>query len=146
MESKIMPDLQCSVICDDVRQENNGKFILIGLFDFITASRLPMSFPRVCVVNRWCGGVGEFRQLTRIVKPDQSTVLVSGREIPIKLRSIESTMTNVEFFVNLNFPEPGAYWMEILLENELRLRYPLRVALARPPAPPAGPPSPGAPS
>ena len=140
MDSKIIPDLQFSVVCDDVRQEHNGKFILIGLFDFISGPQLPLNFPRVCVVNRWCGGDGEFRQLTRIVKPDQSTVLVSGREIPIKLPSIEATMTNLEFFVNLNFPEPGAYWVEILLENELRLRYPLRVALARPPARRGSPP------
>ena len=28
---KIKPDLQFSVLCDDVRREENGKFILIGL-------------------------------------------------------------------------------------------------------------------
>ena len=31
----LTPDLQSSLICDDVRQERNGKFILIGLFDMI---------------------------------------------------------------------------------------------------------------
>jgi len=29
----MLPDLQSSLICDDVRQERNGKFMLIGLFD-----------------------------------------------------------------------------------------------------------------
>ncbi len=134
MKPKIIPDLQFSVVCDDVRQERNGKFILIGLFDLISGPQLPVNFPRMCVVNRWCGGEGEFRQLTRIVRPDQSTILTAGREIPIRLPSIEATVTNIEFFVNVGFPEPGAYWVEILLEQELRLRYPLRVAPAQPAA------------
>ena len=29
----MIPDLQSSLLCDDVRQERTGKFILIGLFD-----------------------------------------------------------------------------------------------------------------
>lgn len=144
MEEKILPDLQFSVVCDDVRQERNGKFILIGLFDLISGPELPIKFPRICVVNRWCGGDGTFKQLTRIVKPDQSTLLTAGRAIPIKLDSIEATMTNIEFFGNLVFPEPGAYWVEILLEGELRLRYPLRVVQALP-AGPHNPPPPSAP-
>ena len=34
----MIPDLQTSLICDDVRQERNGKFILIGIFDVIGRS------------------------------------------------------------------------------------------------------------
>ncbi|MCA1810144.1 MAG: hypothetical protein ABR497_06045 [Kiritimatiellia bacterium] len=136
MQEKIHPDLQFSVVCDDVRQEANGKFILIGLFDVISGNKLPVRFPRLCVVNRWCGGDGTFTQVTRIVRPDQSTVLASGREIPVKLKNIEATATNVEVFGNLVMPDPGAYWVEIIMEGELRLRYPLRVVLVAPPAPP----------
>ncbi len=33
--NSMIPDLQSSLICDDVRQERNGKFMLIGLFDAI---------------------------------------------------------------------------------------------------------------
>ena len=31
-ENSMIPDLQASLLCDDVRQENNGKFMLIGIF------------------------------------------------------------------------------------------------------------------
>ena len=41
--------------------------------------------------------------------------------------SPESTATNVEVFVNVAFEEAGAYWVEILLDGDLKVRYPLRV-------------------
>lgn len=121
------PDLQSSVICDDVRQEMNGKFMLIGLFDVINAAQFPLVFPRICAVTRWCGGEGVFQQTTRLLKPDQTTVLVKGQSIPVRLQNAEATATNVEVFINTGFEHPGVYWVEILLDNDLKLRYPLRV-------------------
>ena len=66
--------------------------------------------------------------MTRLLKPDQSTVLVKGQSIPVRLQNTEATATNVEIFINTGFEQPGAYWVEILLDNDLKLRYPLRVA------------------
>lgn len=126
----MIPDLQSSSVCDDVRQERNGKFILIGLFDAITTTAFPVVFPRMFIVNRWCGGEGAFQQLTRILKPDQHTVLTQGKDIPVRLPSPEATATNVEIFLNVTFDEPGTFWVEILLDNDLKLRYPMRVAKA----------------
>lgn len=123
----MMPDLQASILCDDVRQENNGKFILIGLFDAIAAHNLPARYPRLFMVSRWCSGAGEFIQHSRILKPDQSTILIEGQDIPIKLPSPEATATNVEIFMNVSFEEKGTHWVEILLNGDLKLRYPLRV-------------------
>lgn len=123
----MIPDLQASVICDDVRQERNGKFILIGLFDAINAQEFPLTFPRIFMVTRWGGGQGTFKQLTRVLKPDQTTPLVQGQEIPVRLPDPEANATNVEVFLNVVFHTPGTHWVEILLDNDLKLRYPLRV-------------------
>jgi hypothetical protein len=127
----MIPDLQSSILCDDVRQERNGKFILIGLFDAIAAQNMPVRYPRLFMVTRWCSGEGEFHQRTRILKPDQTTDLVVGKVIPVKLPSPEATATNVEVFVNVSFEEEGTHWVEILLDNDLKVRYPLRVTKAR---------------
>lgn len=135
----MIPDLQSSILCDDVRQERNGKFILIGLFDVITANQFPVVFPRIFTVNRWCGGSGDFHQLTRLVKPDQSSSLVQGQSIPVKLPNAEATVTNVELFINVAFDAPGTYWVEILLDNDLKLRYPLRVTQVQQPLSPLHP-------
>ena len=128
----MMPDLQSSILCDDVRQERNGKFMLIGLFDAIAAQNLPVRYPRLFMVNRWCSGQGEFEQQTRILKPDLSTHLVEGKIIPVRLPSPEATATNVEVFVNVSFEEIGTHWVEILLNGDLKVRYPLRVSKVSP--------------
>ncbi|MBI3986870.1 MAG: hypothetical protein HY343_08130 [Lentisphaerae bacterium] len=125
----MIPDIQSSLMCDDVRQERNGKFILIGLFDAITSKTFPVTFPRMCVVNRWCSGEGQFAQVTRLLKPNEG-MLMQGKEIPVRLPGPEATATNVEIFINVSFETPGTYWVEILLNNDLKLRYPLRVAQA----------------
>lgn len=123
----MIPDLQSSLICDDVRQERNGKFMLIGIFDAIHAERLPLTFAKICLVTRWCSGEGTFTQHSRIMHPDQRTVLAEGKEVQVTLPSPEAAATSVEVFINLQFPAPGTYWVEILLENDLKIRYPLRI-------------------
>jgi hypothetical protein len=123
----MIPDLQSSLICDDVRQERNGKFMLIGLFDAIHAEKLPMTFARICLVNRWCSGEGVFTQRSRIIHPDQQTVLTEGKDVQVQLPSPEAAATSVEVFLNVTFPMVGTYWVEILLEGDLKIRYPLRV-------------------
>lgn len=134
------PDLQSSILCDDVRQERNGKFILIGLFDAIATHSMPVRYPRLFMVSRWCSGQGTFQQRTRILKPDMVGVLVEGKMIPVKLASAEATATNVEVFLNVAFEEEGTHWIEILLDGDLKLRYPLRVTrIAQNPQPGAPP-------
>jgi hypothetical protein len=128
----IIPDLQSAILCDDVRQERNGKFMLIGLFDAIVIPQLPVRYPRLFMVTRWCSGEGEFMQHSRILKPDQSDSLVEGQNIPVRLPNPEATATNVEIFLNVEFREAGTHWVEILLDGDLKIRYPLRVSIATP--------------
>lgn len=122
----MIPDLQSSLLCDDVRQETNGKFILIGLFDAVQSAQFPLTLNRLCLVTRWCSGEGEFMQRSRILMPDQTEPLVEGRPLRVRLPSDGATATNVEFFVNVTLPGPGIYWVEVLLDEDLKLRYPLR--------------------
>jgi len=128
----MIPDLQACILCDDVRQERNGKFILIGIFDAIGAPQMPLRYPRLFLVTRWCSGEGEFEQYTRILMPDQSTPFLEGRRIATKLSSPEATATNVEVFMNPTFNEYGTYWVELGLDEQMKLRFPLRVARIRP--------------
>lgn len=122
----MIPDLQASLLCDDVRQERNGKFMLIGLFDALAVPRFPAVFQKICVVNRWCCGEGEFTQRSRILGTDNNSVVVEGKEVTVKLPDAEATATSVELFLNVRFEKSGTYWVEILLGNDLKLRYPLK--------------------
>ena len=137
------PDLQSSLLCDDVRQERNGKFILIGLFDALGVPGFPTVIPRICIVNRWCSGEGGFTQKSRILKPDGHSIMIEGKDVPVSLQNNEATATCIEFFMNLQFETAGTYWIEILLNNDLKIRYPLRAQKVAPPPgykPPEGAP------
>jgi hypothetical protein len=128
----MLPDLQSSLLCDDVRQERNGKFMLIGLFDMIAVPKYPAVFQRICIVNRWCCGMGTFTQRSRLVKPDGLTSVIDGREVSVNLADSEATATCVELLLNVKFEAPGTYWVEVLLGNDLKMRYPLKALVVRP--------------
>ena len=130
-DSFLKPDLQASLLCDDVRQEMNGKFMLIGLFERLAFKEFPGAVPKFCIVNRWCCGEGTYTQQTRIMAPDGVTKVVEGRAVEIKLQNESAVATSVEFFVNLRFPSPGTYWVEVTIDHELKIRHPLLVGEIR---------------
>lgn len=135
----MIPDLQACLLCDDVRQERNGKFILIGIFDVIGSPTFPFVYPRMFVVTRWCSGEGSFRQHTRVLAPDQITPVMEGQPIAFHLPHAQATATNVEAFLNKTLEAEGTHWVEILLDGDLKLRFPLQVHRLQPPAPPPPP-------
>ena len=63
-------------------------------------------------------------------------MVVAGQPIELNLPHPEAVATNVEVLFNVELPEIGTYWVEILLDDDLKLRYPLRVqqVVQRPPA------------
>jgi len=125
---KIKPNLQFSVLCDDVRREENGKFMLIGLFEAINSKKFPATHPTLFIVNRWCKGEGDFTQKIRIVNSENKSVVFQTEEQAFQLADINRHHTLVSRFHNLVFPTPGKYWLEVLLDNELFLNYPIMLA------------------
>ena len=135
METKHMmtPDPTFSVLCEDVRQEANGRFIFLGVFnDGIAVQRLPVRLMRLCVATRWGSGEGSFRQRTRLMAPDGVTPIVEGKELEVALKNPVATHTNIENFLGVGFREPGVYWVEVSLDGELRMRYPFAVRVPPP--------------
>jgi hypothetical protein len=122
----VLPDLQASVICEDVRQEVNGMQTLIGIINLIPARMLPVALLKLCVWTRWCGGVGRFRQSARILGVDDQHVLAES-QIDFELKELEGHVTNVNLFTGVQFQQYGLHHVEIILDEELRLRYPLPV-------------------
>ena len=112
--------------------------MLIGIFDGLVQMPNTPVCSRLCIVNRWCCGQGSFRERTRIVGPDNGPVVMEGKEIVVRLPDTESSVTNVEFFLNVKIGKEGVYWVEIMIEGDLKLRYPLRVNRVSAPPPPGG--------
>ena len=126
MSETMLPDLQSSLLCDDVRQERNGKFMLIGLFDGLGVPKYPAVFQKLCLVNRWCCGEGEFTQASRIIGTDGSAVIAQGKNVAVRLPNDMATATSVEIFLNVKLETPGTYWVEVMLNDNMRIRYPLQ--------------------
>lgn len=122
----IEPALLYSVLCDDVRREDNGKFILLGLFETIGAREFPAVHPALFIVNGWIGGVGSFRQYSRILDPSGQE-LARDQETAFVLNSLKARHSIIARFNALELSQAGEYAVEVLLNGDLKVRYPLVV-------------------
>jgi hypothetical protein len=135
--TRILPDLQCSLLCEDIRQEVTSNLILLGVLQLIRVPQLPVVAARLCLVNRWTAGVGQFTESFRLLGPDQTTVLRKG-ESKFTLPDANHSQTNVTFLTQIEFATPGTYFVEVLVDDVMKLRYPLPVLAVPPPPPPGG--------
>ena len=133
--TRILPDLQCSLMCEEVRQEVNGNLFLIGVVNVVRLPQLPIVAGRICIFNRWAAGIGAFNETVRLIAPDQTTV-ISKSELKFELRDPALSATNVTFFGQVKFEVAGTYYMEVLVDDEMNLRYPVPVVLAPMPGQP----------
>ncbi|MBM3876826.1 MAG: hypothetical protein FJ386_08930 [Verrucomicrobia bacterium] len=139
--NRILPDLQCSLLCEDIRQEANGNFIVLGILSVIRLPQVPVTAGRLCVFNRWCAGLGQFSEVVRVMAPDQLTVLRQS-QMKFALNDPGMNTTNATVFGGLEFKTDGVYWVEVLVDDVMKLRFPLPVIVV--PPPPAGQPGPPA--
>ena len=141
--TRILPDLQSSLLCEEVRQEVNGNFFLVGVIGIVRVPQLPVVAFKLSLFNRWTAGVGTFVETTRLIAPDQTTVLRKG-EVKFNLPDAALHATNVTLFSQVEFKVAGTYYLEVLVDDVMKLRYPVPVILAPPPN--QAPPPPGQPA
>lgn len=134
--TRILPDLQCSLMCEEVRQEANGNLFLIGVVNVVRVPQLPIVAGRICIYNRWTAGLGQFNENVRLIAPDQTTVLTKG-EMKFELRDPAANASNVMFFGQVKLETAGTYFIEVLVDDVMKLRYPVPVVLVPAPAQPA---------
>jgi hypothetical protein len=131
--TRILPDLQASLLCEDVRQQADGNFFLIGVINFIRVPQMPIVAGRLFVFNRWTAGIGQFVENVKLIAPDQTTVLRKA-EMKFELRDAALHSTNVMVFGQVEFKAAGTYYIEVLVDDVMKLRYPVPVILAPPPS------------
>ena len=122
--TRILPDLQCSLLCEEVRQESNGNFFLVGVINYIHVPQVPVVALKLSLFNRWTAGIGQFTESVRFVSPDQTTVLRKG-EVKFALQDAALHATNVTVFGQVEFKAAGTYYIEVLVDDVMKLRYPV---------------------
>jgi hypothetical protein len=135
--SRILPDLQCSLLCEDVRQEASGNFILIGVVNLVRVPQLPVAAFKLCIFNRWTAGFGQFRETLRLIGPDQTTVLRQG-EMKFVLQEVTQNATTITVWGQVKFETAGTYYVEVTVDDVMKLRFPLVISVAPAPASPEG--------
>ena len=130
--SRILPDLQSSLLCQDIRLEANGNFFLIGVLDIVRVPQLPVKAFVLHVFNRWTAGFGQFIEKVRLLAPDQSTVLHKG-ETRFGMPNPHVNASTVTAFRNVEFSQAAPYWIEVLVDDVMKVRYPIHVVVVPPP-------------
>lgn len=133
--TRILPDLQCSLVCEQVRQESNGNFFLIGVLNFVRVPQLPVTASQLMVFTRWTAGLGQFTETIRLMAPDQTTLLRKA-ETRFALQDPAIQATNVAVFGQVEFAAAGAYFVEVLVDDVMKIRYPLPIIHQPPPQKP----------
>jgi len=127
----IKPALQFTLLCDDIRREDNGKFMFLGLFETIGGLRFPLKHPRLYVANRWCKGVGNFTEKIRLLQEETAAAIIQSQETSFELKGIEHYHTSINRFDGIVFPSAGKYFVEILLDNDLVISYPIILTILK---------------
>jgi hypothetical protein len=140
--TRILPDLQCSLLCEEVRQEVNGNLFLIGVIHLLRVPQLPITAGRICIFNRWTAGIGQFTEAVRLIAPDQTTVVTKG-ESKFELRDPAMSATTVMFFGNVKFETAGTYYVEVNVDDVMKMRFPIPVVVVPPPGQAQAPTSSG---
>jgi hypothetical protein len=123
--TRILPDLQCSLLCEEVRQEVSGNFILLGIIAYIRVPQLPITALKLCVFNRWTAGLGQFTETVRLVSPEETVLRQS--QVRFALQDATHNATNVTLFTQVEFKATGTYYLEVLVDDVMKLRFPVPV-------------------
>ena len=127
----IEPDLQFSVLCDEVRREDNGKWILLGLFEHIAVAQFPTQHRSLCILNKWIRGEGAWTQQTRFVD-ENDRVLIQSEALAFEFADLDASFLAIQAFSGLPLERAGKIWVEVSLNGELKQRYPLNVSQIAP--------------
>lgn len=119
------PRLQFSVPCFEVEYEEQKAPSLKFIFFDLPFPELPqlLSFH---VVNGWIGGVEKRHQEIKILQPDGTEHLVTGKQ-PLEFVDVNTPFLAVNFFPKIPFETEGLYMIVVCLDDVEVLRYPLTV-------------------
>ncbi len=130
MAERTRPHLSFTLLCDDVRQEMGGKVSLMGIFENIYSRSFPAVHPRLATINEWTDGTGEFDTTLRILSPDRK-IIIRETMTRLKLTNAGSKHRDISIHLNVEFKNPGTYWIENYLDGILVNSIPLNVLLIK---------------
>jgi hypothetical protein len=106
-----------TLFCDDVRLEVGNKLSLMGVFHQVAVQRFPVTLMKFAVVSQW-RGEGSHMSEVRILAPDRRQPIVLAEPSPFDVAP-GGVANNISFFFNVEFPAPGRYRVQTLIDSSL---------------------------
>src|ERR687890_1957223 len=110
-------ELVYTLFCDDVRLEVGNKLSLMGVFHQVAVQHFPVTLFKFAVVTQW-RGEGSHLSEVRIMSPDRRHPVVLAEPSPFEVAP-GGVANNISFFFNVEFPAPGAYCVQTLVNSTL---------------------------
>jgi len=113
------PDLQLlyTIFCDDVRLEAGNKLSFMGVFQNIMVQQVPVSLIKFAIVNHW-RGQGSYLSQVQILTPDRQRAIVASTPTSFEIAQ-GGFADNISFFVNVEFPKAGQYFVQTIINSNL---------------------------
>lgn len=119
------------VVCDSIIEDKHtGKKTLVGLFDRITAARLPCVHPAMSIFVSLTGARGEFPCEVICRHTDDETVAFSAQG-QVVLKDPRQVVDLVFRMRGVRFPKADMYWTNFLIDGIPIMMRPLFVKLRR---------------
>ena len=109
--------LAYTIFCDDVRLEVGNKLSLMGVFHQVLVQHFPVTVMKFAVVTQW-RGQGRHLSEVRILTADRQQPVVLAEPSPFEVMH-GGVANNISFFFNVEFPAPGRYRVQTLIDSTL---------------------------
>jgi len=137
MAGPIEPYLKYGVTCEKVLQEKDGVLSLIRIIDkfvlTITGKEPPNELPPevapLTIVMGWAGGLGSHEASFSITRPD-GTTQKSPQTWSFHLDALHRGHSII-LSVPVEVTKAGVYWIEFILNGEVKGRTPFQVVYQR---------------
>ena len=106
-----------TIFCDDVRLEVGNKLSLMGVFHQIVVQHFPVTLMKFAVVSQW-RGEGRHMSEVRILTHDRQHAVVLAEPSLFEVAP-GGVANNISFFFNVEFPAPGHYRVQTLVDSTL---------------------------
>jgi len=116
-DNKPNVELVYSIFCEDVRLEIGNKLSIMGVFQNIFVQQLPITLMKLAVVSHW-RGKGQHLSEVRILGPDRVSPIAVSPPTAFQI-PLDGHADNVTFFANLQFAQPGEYFVQTLIDSTL---------------------------
>ncbi len=120
------PSLQFSIPFLNLPDNGKKPPTFEYIFFELPSAEFPFKIDKFYIANGWCSGKGRYNQVMKIVRPNGTTLVNTGGQI-VELKSADEPFMILNNLQDIEFSEPGIYKIQIFLDDELVLEYPLPI-------------------